>query len=87
MIVNALLDAPVDARLPHEAWIALLWRALGVCGELNCDRSVVSDWSCEQSVVRTACSVRGSSYLRPCRNRTPGRSGCLWLTLGGLVEL
>ena len=87
MIVNALLDAPVDARLPSEPRIAPLWRALGVRGELNCDRSVVSDRSCDQSVVRTACSVRGSSYLRVSRNRTPSRSGWLWLTLGGLVEL
>ena len=29
MIVNALLDAPVDARLPGEPRIAPLWRALG----------------------------------------------------------
>ena len=55
-------------------WIAPLWRALGVRGELI-DRSVVSDWSCEQSVVRTGCSVRGSSYLRVSRNRTPSGSG------------
>jgi hypothetical protein len=87
MIVNALLDAPVDARLRSELRIAPLWRALGVRRELNSDRSVVSHRSCHQGVVRTARPVRRSSYLRVSRNRTPSRSGCLWLTSGGLVEL